>query len=702
MKTGFQRRSESNVQVYVDIGDPYPGRAEFIEYFEFANPAFQTPGIKTWGGNNYGQLGFGTTTDTSTPMPVGALANWKQASAGGLHGAAVKYDGTLWAWGHNGYGQIGDSTLTNRSSPVKIGNRTDWLQVSCGFTHTLAISQDGNLWAWGSGIYGQLGVTSMPTIVDVLTSGTTYTVPTSWSNTNNSIECIGGGSGNAYGTNANGGGGGAYSKVVNISLTSGSTLYMNIGAGGPTSYAQNNQGGNTWVNYSANTPPTVIASGVLARGGVMAPNSQAASIGTIRYNGGQGGITTYAPGGGGGGAGGPGGTGGSGSGSGLNNYGGGGGGGAGGGASAIATVTLNGAAGGNGPGGTGGGAGGVAPNGAGGNGSNGGGGGGSGSYSTGGGGPGGNGSTYTITAWGSGIGPGSGGGGGISLGAGGGYGGGGGGGGTGGTGAQGVVVVSYVSNFTSSPLQVGTSNTWVQVSAGGYHSLGIQQDYTTWAWGANGFSQCGVAGVNIPTPTQLLDETANILYSRSLAAGWTQSLAISPGGKLYAWGDGSYGQLGNGSLSVVAYAQQVGALNTWKSISSHGVSSGGILDDGSLYTWGFNGQYNLGLGDNTNRSSPVKIGRNDWQEISMGLYHSVAVKYDGSLWTWGYNASGELGNNTSGGGQYVTTPAQITGLTNWKRAIPGGNHVEIIWPLNGNVDIAAQGFTVSIAVATDF
>ena len=73
----------------------------------------------------------------------------------------------------------------------------------------------------------------MATVI-YLTSGSSWTVPGDWNNSDNSIEVIGGGAGGGGGINASvaggGGGGGAYSKVVNLTL-SGSVAYV-IGAGG--------------------------------------------------------------------------------------------------------------------------------------------------------------------------------------------------------------------------------------------------------------------------------------------------------------------------------------------------------------------------------------------------------------------------------------------------------------------------------------
>ena len=72
----------------------------------------------TWGNNDAGQLGDGTTTDRSTPVKV--MDNVAAVSLGFYHSAAIKSDGSLWIWGVNGYGQLGDGTTTNRSTPVKV------------------------------------------------------------------------------------------------------------------------------------------------------------------------------------------------------------------------------------------------------------------------------------------------------------------------------------------------------------------------------------------------------------------------------------------------------------------------------------------------------------------------------------------------------------------------------------------------------
>ena len=109
--------------------------------------------IFTFGQNNLGNLGDGTTCSRSSPVSVvGGFTDWCQVSAGTVHVAAVRKNGTLWAWGCNAAGQIGDGTIVSKSSPVSVvGGFTDWCQVSAGCVHTAAIRTNGTLWTWGVG-----------------------------------------------------------------------------------------------------------------------------------------------------------------------------------------------------------------------------------------------------------------------------------------------------------------------------------------------------------------------------------------------------------------------------------------------------------------------------------------------------------------------------------------------------------------------
>ena len=89
--------------------------------------------------------------------------------------------------------------------------------------------------------------------------------------------------------------------------------------------------------------------------------------------------------------------------------------------------------------------------------------------------------------------------------------------------------------------------------------------------------------------------------------------------------------------------------------------------NGDLYAWGRNSAGgSLGLGDAANRSSPVQVGSlTTWTVVMKGgasSSHSHALKSDGTLWSWGYNTNGRLGL-----GDVVdrSSPVQVGSLTTW-------------------------------------
>lgn len=126
--------------------------------------AIRTAGsLWTWGDNGSGQLGLNDTSNRSSPVQVGTLTNWKQASMGGDQCLAIKTDGTLWSWGSNNRGQLGlniqaGAYAYNRSSPVQVGTLTNWAQISSGSASCAAVKTDGTLWSWGANQHGQLGI----------------------------------------------------------------------------------------------------------------------------------------------------------------------------------------------------------------------------------------------------------------------------------------------------------------------------------------------------------------------------------------------------------------------------------------------------------------------------------------------------------------------------------------------------------------
>ena len=144
----------------------YFGEQSFIEFEPFGtssgghshNVVVKNDGtVWTWGRNNFGQLGDGTTIDRNTPVKVSTLTNVIAVAGGDLHTVALREDGTVWAWGLNSNGFLGDGTRMTRHTPVQVLGITDVVAIAAGHEHTIALKEDGTVWAWGSNFNGQLG-----------------------------------------------------------------------------------------------------------------------------------------------------------------------------------------------------------------------------------------------------------------------------------------------------------------------------------------------------------------------------------------------------------------------------------------------------------------------------------------------------------------------------------------------------------------
>jgi alpha-tubulin suppressor-like RCC1 family protein len=115
-----------------------------------------------WGLNSSGQLGDNSTTSRSVPTAVnglGASSGVVSLSAGGNHTCALKSDHSVLCWGANDLGQLGDGTTTQRNSPITAISSADSSAValSVGGSHTCVVNMDGTAKCWGHGDYGKLG-----------------------------------------------------------------------------------------------------------------------------------------------------------------------------------------------------------------------------------------------------------------------------------------------------------------------------------------------------------------------------------------------------------------------------------------------------------------------------------------------------------------------------------------------------------------
>lgn len=608
----------------------------------------------TWGNNDSGQLGDGTTESRPDPVEVGVGMGWRAVSVGSDFTLAVRTDGTLWGWGKNDNGQLGDGTTNDRLAPGRIGNsfwstvvavgrntiavradgtlwewgtapanvpiqkgtESNWVSLATSSVlHTMAIKTDGSLWGWGSNSYGELGdgtttARSTPTRVGNETNWAMVSV-----GRNHTVAVKNDGTLWTWGLNSEGQlGTGSTGQRSTPGQVGTATNWTSIAAGNASTIAVKADGTLwAWGRNSAGQlgDGTTIQRTLPVQVGTATSWATALATGeavyAIRTDG-----TLWSWG---------------------DSYF----------SSAIPGLVES------------------------------------------------NGGWQTVSAgdqhalaikmdgslwaWG-----------------------------TNGSGQLG----DGTTTSRGEPVRVDSS-VWSSVSAGFRHTVGIKRDGSLWAWGAgsdvDGNATDRTAPFRIGTGTGW----------RSGAAGSAITMAIQSDGTLWGWGNNAYGAIGDGSstsrsapvqvdggsdwvsaassgLHTVAlksdqtiwtwgntYLPQQGSANQptqieptsrWKSFGVGDHFAIGLKADGSGWSWGQNDFGQLGDGSNITRSEPVQIGgASDWTQVATGRQHALGIKNDGSLWAWGDNSSGELGTASLIG---QMTPTRVGNASTWV-SVSAGN-----------------------------
>ncbi len=522
----------------------------------------------SWGYNIYGQLGNNSTANSSVPVQEASHgSDWISVSAGYYHTSAIKSGGTLWSWGLNGFGQLGNNSTTDSHVPVQESTHsTSWSSVCTGGDHTIAIRSDGTLWGWGCNTFGELGNNST-TESHIPVQESTHS--TDWSSLStgygHTAAIKSSGTLWSWGRNDNGqlGDNSTTDSLVAVQEHSMSTDWVSISAGYYHTTAIKSSGTLwAWGNNSRGQlgDDSAVNSSVPVQEDTQSSDWSSVSGGAyhtaaIKTNG-----TLWSWG--------------------WSNYG----------------QLGNGAV-----------IGSLIPK-----------------------------QEVTESTW-------------IMV--------------SGGANHTAAIKSDHTlwcwgynlygqlgNNSTTdsyAPVQESTESTdWVGVDAGGVYTAAIKKDGTIWSWGRNDYGQLGnnLTG-DSHVPVQEFTHSDNWM---SLSAGYYHVAAIKIDGTLWSWGGNFSGQLGNNSTATSTVpVQEFSQSNEWMSLTAGGMHTVAIKQDGTLWAWGYNHYGQLGNNSTSDGYVPKQEYTQgiDWVSVGAGFYHTAAIRKNRTLWAWGYNACGQLGNN---------------------------------------------------------
>ncbi len=251
---------------------------------------------------------------------------------------------------------------------------------------------------------------------------------------------------------------------------------------------------------------------------------------------------------------------------------------------------------------------------------------------------------------------------------------------------------------TNLPVQMVASNV-TAIAVGGGHSLFLKSDGSLWVMGWNAYGQLGDGTTDNGNYETNRPEQIVASGVAAIAAGLNHSLFLKNNGSLWAMGDNSDGQLGDGTTDNGNYE-----TNRPEQIVASGVAAIAagyrhslfLMSNGSLWAMGNNAYGQLGDGTYNNTNQPVQIVAGNVTAIAAGDQHSLFLKNDGSLWAMGNNRAGQLGDPTVG---TTNSPDEIA--TGNVTAIAAGSAHSLFLMSNGSLWVMGNNHYGQLGNGTD-
>jgi alpha-tubulin suppressor-like RCC1 family protein len=185
------------------------------------------------------------------------------------------------------------------------------------------------------------------------------------------------------------------------------------------------------------------------------------------------------------------------------------------------------------------------------------------------------------------------------------------------------------------PVAVAGNMKFKQLTAGYWHTCGLDTSGKAYCWGYNNEGQLG-DGTNkdrsTPTPVR-----GGKSWMRLSAGSW-HSCSLDLSRKIWCWGDNDGYQLGDGTGVRSTAPVPLSSDNSWKILSSGGGHTCSINDSDDIFCWGYNDYGQLGDGTIDKTSKLVRLlggAASAWVSVDAGERHTCALDSAGQTWCWG-------------------------------------------------------------------
>ncbi|MCF8255171.1 MAG: T9SS type A sorting domain-containing protein [Bacteroidia bacterium] len=229
----------------------------------------------------------------------------------------------------------------------------------------------------------------------------------------------------------------------------------------------------------------------------------------------------------------------------------------------------------------------------------------------------------------------------------------------------------------------------------------ICSDSSLWGWGTNYYGEIGDSST-LPSFTPKMAGISKLGKVKAIATFSACTVVILADGTVWSWGANTIGQLGVNSTTSSLVPQQVhgpnnvGYLDSAKSLCANYQSVFVLREDGTVWGWGWNGTGVLGDGSYSNtKKFPGQVIKSDFTpltgivKISSSAEHVLALTEAGSVYTWGKDYNGELGQGSNPGSFFLTAVPVVSesgsGILSNVKSVAAGGQFSLALKQDGSV-----------------